>query len=337
VLKLEAEVARTIALEIQAHLTPEEAGRLADARQINADAHEAFLLGRYQLNKIILEDIRQAIPHFERAIQLQPDYAAAWAGLSQALWGLRLNGVPNVDGPMRTAAARAIALDQDLSEAHAAMALIKFGDWNWAGAEQESRRALALNPDVDSHLDMVLKATGRHDEAVALGEHAVRVNPLSAEAHRDYGNALYFARRYQDAVSAQKRAIELEPRSRAAMLILGAAYEALGRPQEALAVFDRPGFRETPNIAEAYARLGRRDDALRVLNRLAMRGGPVDLQEMAIAYFALADKDRGFEWLTKAFDKRAGFVSAANIHPAFDGIRDDPRFKALVARLKLPD
>src|SRR6185503_10480493 len=153
-----------------------------------------------------------------------------------------------------------------------------------------SRRALALNPDVDSHLDMVLKTTGRHDEAVALCEHAVRVNPLSAEAHRDYGNALYFARRYEDAVSAQQRAIELEPRSRAATLILGAAYEALGKPQEALAVFDRPGFRETPNIAEAYARLGRRDDALRVLNGLAKRGGPVDLQEMAIAYFALGDE-----------------------------------------------
>lgn len=175
------------------------------------------------------------------------------------------------------------------------------------------------------------------DVLVSASEHAVRVNPLSAEAHRNYGNALYFARRYEDAVSAQRRAIELEPRSRAAMFILGAAYEALGRAQEALDVFDRPGFRETPNIAEAYARLGRRDDALRVLNGLARRGGPVDLQEMAIAYFALGDKERGFEWLTKAFDQRTGFVTAANIHPSFDGIRDDPRFKALVARLKLPN
>jgi tetratricopeptide (TPR) repeat protein len=121
------------------------------------------------------------------------------------------------------------------------------------------------------------------------------------------------------------------------MSILGSAYEAMGRPQEALAVFDRPEFRESPQIAEVYARLGRREDALRVLNGLVKRGGALDLQVMARAYFALGDKERGFEWLTKAFDQRSGFISIANVNPAFDGIRDDPRFKALVARLKLPD
>jgi eukaryotic-like serine/threonine-protein kinase len=336
VLKLEAEVARTIAQGIQAHLTPEEAGRLASARQINPDAHEAFLLGRYHRHKIILADVRQAVPYFQRAIQLQPDYAAAWAELSQALWGLRLNGVTNVDGPMRAAAAKAIALDPNLSEAHAAMALINVADWDWAGAEQEARRAIALNPDVNSPLAILLHITGRHAEAIALSEHAVKLNPLSAEAHRGYGNTLYWARKYEDAVSRLKLAIDLEPRSTAAMSILGSAYEALGRPQEALAVFDRPEFRESPHIAEVYALLGRREDALRVLNGLVKRGGAVNLQVMARAYFALGDKDRGFEWLTKAFDQRSDFISIANVSPAFDGIRDDPRFKALVARLKLP-
>jgi serine/threonine-protein kinase len=337
VLKLEAEVARTIAREIQAHLTPEEAGRLASARSINPDALEAFRLGRYLLNKVILADVRQAVPYFERAIQLQPDYAPAYALLSRALWGLRLNGVTNVDGPMRTAASTAIALDANLSEAHQAMALIKFGDWDWAGTEQEARHANALNPDVNSPLRSLLTATGRHAEAIALCERAVKVNSLSPEAHRDYGNALYFARRYQDAITQLTRAIELEPRSTATMMILGAAYEALGRPQEALAVFEHPEMRRFPHIAKVYARLGRRDDALRVLNGFVERGGAVDPQVMAMAYFALGDKDRGFEWLTKGFDERFGFVSSANVHPAFDSVRSDPRFKALVARLKLPN
>jgi hypothetical protein len=119
--------------------------------------------------------------------------------------------------------------------------------------------------------------------------------------------------------------------------MVGAIFEALGKPQAALAVFDRPDFRESPYIARAYALVGRRDDALRVLNGLARRGGAFDLQGVAIAYFALGDKDRGFEWLTKAFDQRAGYVPWTNVNWAFDGIRDDPRFKALVARLKLPD
>ena len=337
VLKVEAEIARTIAQEIQAHLTPEEGGRLASARQINPDAHEAFLLGRYHRNKILLEEQRQAVPYFERAVQLQPDYAAAWAGLSQALWGLRLNGVANLDGPMRAAAAKAIALDPNLSEAHAAMALINLADWDWAGAEQEARRAIALDPDVYSSLVTLLNITGRHAEAIALSEHAVRLNPLSAEAHRGYGNVLFWARKYEDAVSRQKRALELEPRHSGAMSILGAAYEMLGRPQEALAVYDRPEFRESPQIARVYAQLGRRDEALRVLNGLVKRRGALDLASMAIAYFALGDKDRGFEWLTRAFDQRSGFISIANVNPGFDGVRDDPRFKALVARLKLPD
>jgi serine/threonine protein kinase len=337
VLKLEAEVARTIAQEIQAHLTPEESGRLASARPINPDAHEAFLLGRYHRNKILVEEQRQAIPYFERAIQLQPDYAAAWAGLSQALWGLRLNGVTDIDGPMRAAAAKAIAFDPNLSDAHAAMALIKVEDWEWPGAEQEARRAIALDPAVDSPLTILLNITGRHAESIALNEHAVRLNPLSAEAHRFYGNALYWARRYEEAVSRLKRAIDLEPRHVGAIGMLGAAYVRLGRPQEALAVIDRPEFRESPAIAEVYARLGRREDALRVLTGLVKRGKGFDPQVMAIAYFALGDKDRGFEWLTKAFDQRSGFISMANGNPAFDGIRDDPRFKALAARLKLPN
>jgi tetratricopeptide (TPR) repeat protein len=245
--------------------------------------------------------------------------------------------VANVDGPMRAAAAKAIVLDPNLSEAHAAVALINLADWDWAGAEQEARRAIALDPDVNSSLVMVLNITGRHAEAIALSERAVRLNPLSAEAHRFYGNVLFWARKYEDAVSRQKRALDLEPRHAGAMSILGAAYEMLGKPQEALAVYDRPEFRESPQIARVYARLGRRDEALRVLNALVKRERPLDPQAMAIAYFALGDKDRGFEWLTRAFDQRSGFISSANVNPGLDSVRDDPRFKALIARLRLPN
>jgi tetratricopeptide (TPR) repeat protein len=140
-----------------------------------------------------------------------------------------------------------------------------------------------------------------------------------------------------DALAPTKRAIELEPRNYAAMVILGHVYEALDRPQEALAVFDRPEFRESPYIAETYASLGRRDDAIKVLNRLAERGDALNPQAMAAAYVTLGDKERGIEWLTKAFDQRSGYVSFANVLPALDPIRSDPRFKALVARLKLPN
>jgi len=337
VLKLEAEVARTIAQEIQAQLTPEEARRLASARSISPDAREAFLLGRYHSLKFNGADYRKAIEYSQRAIQLQPDYAAAYALLSETSYRLRTGGFAKDEGATRTAAAKAIELDPNLAEAHQAMGVINASDWDWAGAEREFRRAIALNPEVDSSLSSLLTITGRHAEAIALVERVVKVDPLSAQAQDRLGTTLYFARRYQDAVASVKRAIELEPRSYLAMQMLGSVYEALARPQEALALFDRSEFRESPYIAEAYARLGRRDDALRVLNGLVKRGGAVDLQGMAGAYFALGDNDRGFEWLTKGFDTRAGYVPFLNVAPAFDGVRSDPRFKALVARLKLPN
>ena len=145
VLKLEAELARTIAQEIQAHLTPEEARRLASAPSISPDAREAFLLGRYHHFKDNEADLRRAIEYFQRAIQLQPDYAMAYAGLSLSTRLFKTRGFTHDEGAARTAAVKAIELDPNLGEAHAAMAGLKFDDWDWAGAETEARRALELN------------------------------------------------------------------------------------------------------------------------------------------------------------------------------------------------
>jgi eukaryotic-like serine/threonine-protein kinase len=337
VLKLEAEIARTIAQEIQAHLTPEEARRLGSARSIRPEAREAFLLGRYHHFKDNEEDLRQAIEYFQRAIRLQPDYAAAYAGLSLTARLFKTRGFTQEEGSARTAALKAIELDPNLGEAHAAMAGLKFDDWDWAGAEIEARHALELNY-VDEYYPSLLTITGRHDQAIALAEHVAKVDPLAPIRQNTFGIVLYHARRYDDAVAQIKRSIDLDPRNYAATLMLGVMYETLGKAQEALAIFDsHPDFRESPYIARTYALLGRRDDALRVLSGLVKRGGAFDLHHVAVSYFALGDNDRGFEWLTKAFDQRSGYVPWARVQPAFDGIRDDPRFKALVARLKLPD
>jgi serine/threonine-protein kinase len=335
ILKLEAEVARTIAQEIQAHLTPEETRRLASARSISADAREAFLLGRYHHFKDNEADLKQAIDYFQRAIQLQPDYAMAYAGLSLSSRLLKARGFTQEEGSARMAAVKALELDPNLGEAHAAMAGLKFDDWDWIGAETEARRALELGY-VDEYYPSLLTVTGRHAQAITVAEHAARLDPLSPIRQNTLAIVLYNARKYDEALAQLKRSLDLDPRNFAATLMVGVTFEALGKPQEALAVFDKSDFRESPYIARAYALVGRRDDALRVLTGLVTRGGAFDVQEVAIAYFALGDTDRGFEWLSKAFDQRAGYVPWANVQPAFDGVRDDPRFKTLVARLKLP-
>ena len=337
VLKLEAEIARTIAQEIQAHLTPAEASRLASARRIGPEAHEAFLLGRYPSPENNEPGYRQAIEYFQRAIQLQPDYAAAYAGLAGTGVLAPAIGYSYDDGAMRAAAAKAIALDPNLPYPYRVMASIKVQDWDWAGAEREARRAIALNPQTDGGLFFVQVIMGRHAESIASSDYLVKVDPLSSQAHYLRGIALYFARRYQDALAADQAGARARAAQLASQVFLGFIYEALAQPQEALAVFDRPEFRESSNIAAVYARLGRRDDALRVLNGLVKRAGPNDPQGMATVYFALGDNDRGFEWLTKAFDERSASAPYVNVFPMFDGVRSDPRFRALIARLMLPD
>ena len=336
VLKLEAEIARTIAQEIEAHLTPEETRRLVSVRSISPDAREAFQLGRYHQFKDNDADLRRAIEHFERAIRLQPDYAAAYAGLSLAARLLQTRGFTQAEGGARAAALRAIELDPNLGEAHAAMSGLKFDDWDWVGAETAARRTLELNY-IDHYYASLLTITGRHGEAIAAAGRAARLDPLSSAIQSSYAIVLYFARNYEAALAQLQRSLDLEPRNYAATLMMGVIYEALGRPREARAIFDHPDFRESPYIARAYAMLGQRSEAYRVLNALAERQAPVDLQEVAITHFVLGDTDGGFEWLTRAFDQRNGYVPWAKVQPAFDDIRSDPRFKALVARLKLPD
>jgi serine/threonine-protein kinase len=336
ILKLEAEIARTVAQEIEAHLTPEETRRLVSARSISPDAREAFQLGRYHQVKENDADLRRAIELYERAIRLQPDYAAAYSNLSLAARLRKNRGFTQDEGGARAAALKAIELDPDLGEAHAAMSGVYFDDWDWAGAETAARRALELNHPSGRRASL-LTITGRHAEAIVAAARAARLDPLSPGMQASYAIVLFYARNYEAALVQLQRSLDLYPRNYAATLMLGGTYEMLGRPEEALAIFDHPDFRESPYIARTYALLGRRGDALRILDGVLERGGAFDVQEVAIAYFALGDHDRGFEWLMKAFDQRAGYVPWAKVSPVFDGVRSDPRFTALVARLKLPD
>jgi serine/threonine protein kinase/tetratricopeptide (TPR) repeat protein len=335
-LKLESEVAQAIAQEIQAKITPEETRRLAGARSVMPEAREEYLLGRYYYWKNNPADFKQAIAHFEKAIQLNSEYADAYAALA-GVW-------ENFPGPeareqARIAARKAIELDPNLSEAHAALAGVKADEWDWVGADQEYRRALELNPDsLDSCACYAsfLYMLGRFPEALTVIEHAAKVNPLSSQVQFTYGLVLYGARRYPDAVSRLQRAIELEARDYLAYFVLAQLYEKTGKSADAVALLDRPELRDSAPLGLAFAAAGRRADALRIVQAQTKPGGQADSRTIALIYFALGDKDRGFEWFTKAFDQRHPLVRSAKSDPVFDSVRSDPRFQALLARLKLP-
>jgi len=329
ILKVEADAATAIAQQIHAYVSPDETRRLRRASQVQPAAHEEYLRGR----NLLLVVPKQAVEHFRRAIQLQPDYAPAHADLSNALQNLRdLSGA-------RVAADQALQLDPELAEAHTALAGLKTEEYDWRGAEEEFQRALNLNPYSLSTCicySVLLRALGRFPEARALIERAAVTDPLSSAIQSEYGIVLYFSGNYQEAVSKFERALELNAGNRLASYVFALNYLKLGEPERALAVLDRPEFRPSAELGLAYAALGRRTDALNTIAALEKQSPMLDAVTIAAVYFTLGDKDRGYRWLTRAFDERQLRARFVKFHPMFDNLRSEPRFTALVETLKIP-
>jgi TolB-like protein/Tfp pilus assembly protein PilF len=346
VLKVEADAAVAIAQQIQAYVTPDERQRLETAPRVQPVAHEEYLLGRHSLvQRADASVTKQAIEHFQRAIQLQPDYADAYAGLSSAFQQLHdVSGAAaealKYLSAARAAAERALTLDPKLSAAHAVMAGVKFTEYDWQGAQKEYERALELDPNNLNDCvcySTLLRAMGRLPEASAFIERAASTDPLSSAVQNEYGILLYYERKYREALSRVQRAIELDGRNRLAFYVLALTYEKLGTPEAAVAVLDRPEFRPSAELGLALASLGRRTDALNIVASLDKPGSPPDGVTLAALFFALKDKDRGFQWLTRAFDERQSRAKMVKFNPLFDDVRADPRFAALVATLNIPD
>ena len=216
VLDLQAEIAQAIADEIRVQITPEEKARLQRVHVVKPEAQNAYPLGRYHYWKATESELKLATASFERAIQIQPDYAEAHAGLSQALDTLRQQGFMKVDDPRRRSAAeRALMLHDNLAAAHAAMAAIKFEEWDWAATEREFRRALKLNPhsvDACGCYPGILAAWGRPDEATAVLDRVLKANPLSSTIYWTYSLVEYTARTTPNRFAMRSVPLSCRPR-----------------------------------------------------------------------------------------------------------------------------
>ena len=345
-LSIEADVARAIAREIRARITAQERDHLARAGNIDPAAQEAYLFGAYHVARATGPDLRQAVEYFEKAIRLQPDYAPAYAGVSEAWQALGAFGVVSfhdTDQPARQAVRKALDLDPNLAAAHCQLGeLFIMYDWDWRGAEREMRRAVELDPNslrARVALGDLLTALGRFPEALEQKRRAVALDPLSAMAQSSYGRTLYRARRYEEAIPHVQRAMELEPQVSLHPDRLADVYEQMGRIQDALPIRQKNAEDSSSytlaSLSRIYARLGRRKDAQAALAK-ATRAEPPNELSLALAYFALGDKDRCFEWLNKSVDDRQN-VMFWKVDPKLDPVRSDPRFQALIARLKVPE
>lgn len=351
VLKLQGEMARAIADEIRTHVMPEEGTRLASAVTVNPAAHEAYLLGKYHYWKHIIDDHQRAIGHFERAIQIEPSYAAAHAGLSLAWlkWGAQRAALLKEFEPQARAAARkALELDSQLSEAYTAEGFLQFScDWDWKGAENSIKRALELDRnslDAHYHYTVLLMTLGRFPEAFAEIQSAEQVDPLSHQVQVLFGHLLYRAGKYAEAVQRLKQAIEREPRSGQAHHLLGLVYEEMGRYTEAIEFHDRNrvlrGGRSdqplSPSVlARVYARMDKRSEAQRLLKGLGDNG--IEALSPAPAYAALGDRDEAFKSLFRRVEKReVALLGLIKTNPHYASLHSDPRWKELLGRMNLP-
>ncbi len=352
VLKLQSDIARAVADEIRIQVTPEERARLAAARNITPQAHDAYLLGRYHL-RTNEEDLRQAIGHFERAIQLAPDYAAAYAGLADA-WASRgvFGSKTRKEGMSlaRDAALRAVSLDPQLPEAHIALGSVKTHDWAWAAAEQELTRALELDPNsAKAHQEYadLLMALERHDEAIREIERAEQLDPLSSNIQSRYGRVLYRARKYEEAEPHLQRAIDLDPNPGNSMpyWIFGELYLEMGRYDEAMDSFKKSqrhggsALATSTGVARVYARMGKQKEARRMLAELKAQTSPASFADAPIArvYAALGDKDEAIKELFRLVEERNSLATYIKADPPFDSLHSHQRWKELLSRMSFPD
>jgi tetratricopeptide (TPR) repeat protein len=348
VLAVQSEVARAVAGEIQAKLTPVQEVTLARTRKINPEAHEAFLRGAFFLHQGI-RGTGKSIEFFKQAIELDPAQAEAYAGLAEALcyagiFELRPSGETYPEA--RVAALKALELDESSAGAHNALGDVKQGyDWDLPGAESEFQRARQLNP---SHLltrfwyAECLTRMKRYDEALAESARAVALDPVSPLGFGNRGMIFFRARRYDEAIRASQQALDLDPSFVNGLWWQGVSYAGKGDFSKSIAclrrgiaINDGPVFRAL--LAHVYGRAGETAEALKTLEQITAmsRQRYVSPADFAMVYAGLGDADSTFRWLEKAYETRAiGISQLPSMY--FDSVRSDSRYEGLRKRIGLP-
>ncbi len=342
------EVARGLALS----LTPAEHQQATKRYTESAEAYRLFLQGRYFGAKRTQEGLRKSLEYFERAIEKDPRYALAHAGLAEtyvAQGGHNAAAAHEAYPKAQAAARKALALDDTLAEAHTALAFVQYEyGWDWEGAEREFQRGIELNPGLaNAHhwYAHYLMALGRTEEARLPIERALDLDPLSLIINANAGFRYYCARQYDQALDHYRKTLEMDPSFPVIHGYMGLAYESKGMYEQAVAEFQTAsalatGIREYPAaLAHAYAASGRRREAHQILTELLARSRRehVPSYSIAVVYVGLGDHDRAFAWLARAYRERSGSLSYLKVDPRLDSLRSDPRFKDLMGRVGLPE
>jgi tetratricopeptide (TPR) repeat protein len=349
VLGLQSDVAETVAKEIAIHVTAREATQLAKRSAVNAEAHVEYLKGRHEMAATSPQAIELSIRHFRRALELDPAFAPAWAGMAECHYiraGRGMAPPAEAIAEANAAVLKALDLDESLTEAHAALGNIKVHQRDFAGAIRSLQRAIELNPGLASAhywLGRVFYCSERHAEAQQAMLKALNLDPLSMLIHTTVGDAYYYAREYEKSVVYYTMAIEIDPRFDGAHTDLARSLETLGRFDEARAQYEEgrrlsggvagPSF----GLANLEASMGHTAEARRMLEELiaARAHRVVSAWGIAVLHARLDDVDEAFRWMDVAVEEAATGLVFLRVHPRLDVLRKDARYGALLRKVGL--
>ena len=345
ILALQSDVATAIARGIQVELSQPEASELARSRTVVPEAYEAYLKGRYEDSKRTPEGLHAALTFFQTATQKDPTFAEAYAGLAVTYMNLsnyQLAPATEVMPQALRAAAKALALDDRLAEAHAALAVIRFYNLERGDIDTEFLKAIALNPGYAQGLHwyaLYLAAQGRKEDSITEIKLAHQIDPRSQIINANIGWCYYLAGDYDKAIEAEKETLRLDPGFGVAYGYLSQSYSEKAQFAESIDagrnyVSLAPGdVSRRAELAAVYGRAGKRAEAGEILASFAKikTDQYISAYDWAMAYSGLGNKQQTMDWLEKAYDERNGRLANLAVHPQFAFLRKDPAFQELIA------
>ncbi|MCA1630119.1 MAG: tetratricopeptide repeat protein, partial [Acidobacteria bacterium] len=344
-LTMQRAIASQITSNLRLKLSGADESRVAKRYTESPEAYRLYLQGRFHWNKRTNESLEKAVEYFNQAVEADPSYALAYAGLADAWFsrGWYRYVVPKeAYEKAKSAAARALEIDDGLAEGHAILAAIKATyEWDWQGAEREFKLAIQLNPNyatAHQRYSLYLPITGRFDEAISEAKKARDLDPLSLPANENVGDILYLARRYDEAKEQLRKTLELDPNYGVAHGTLAKVYDAEGKHEEALDERLKGAPPETvAQMKKLFAASGIRGYWQHRLDQVLERAKReyVSPADIALFYARVGDRDQAFAWLGKAMDERSILFNYLVADARFDNLRSDPRFAELLRRVGL--
>jgi serine/threonine protein kinase/Tfp pilus assembly protein PilF len=349
---IQEKVAAEIVQALQLRLSPDERQNLKKRFTENTGAYQLYLQGRFFWNKRSEAGLKTAIRYFEQAIERDPHYALAWAGIadSYSLLG-EFGNIPRKELYPKAEAAvnKALEIDNRLAEVHTSLAsLLMLSKWDWANSEKEFKLALELNPNyATAHhwYSQWFLSMGRLEESLRMISRAAELDPVSQAILKDKGMALYYNRQYDEAIEMARSTLELDPNYAAAHRLLSLAYQGRGVFDEAIlenqkwGALTRNKVETTVALAQLYAVSGQIEEAKKLIEVLEQDQLVIDqvYRGLALVYAALGENDAAFKCLEKSYARHEEAILSLKVDPKVDSLRKDPRFIALLKKIGIEE